>query len=184
MEIRNQVIQYFKLISRINKNLCVSTSSLYDSVLVCCTFDGSAACCSYADDSAACCLGIINQLRSFRCHLIEFGMHMMLQYVLFLNRSECSQSYMQCHICDFTPFSATCASSSLVKCSPAVGAAAEPSYFAYTGLITVLILKFMCNVRRKWHLAQLIQYFFKNAFIGELYQSVTFIYYIHNGSCQ
>lgn len=46
------------------------------------------------------------------------------------NRAKCAKSHMQKNINNINPFSDMRESSSSVKCSPAVGAAADPFSFA------------------------------------------------------
>ena len=45
------------------------------------------------------------------------------------------------------------------------------------GLIAVFILQLVRDIRRKWHLSQLIQDFFKNPLIFESDQTVSFFYH-------
>ena len=50
------------------------------------------------------------------------------------------------------------------------------------GLIPVLVLELMGNVRRQGHLAQLIQNFLKNTVVGEFDQTVALIHYVQHFS--
>lgn len=52
------------------------------------------------------------------------------------------------------------------------------------GLIAVFVLQLMGNVGGKGHLAELIEDFLKNSFIGKLDQTVSLFHYIHNGPLQ
>ena len=51
-------------------------------------------------------------------------------------------------------------------------------------LVAVLVLQFVCDIRRQRHFTKLIQNFFKNAFIVELDQAVSFIHDIDYFACQ
>jgi hypothetical protein len=52
------------------------------------------------------------------------------------------------------------------------------------GLVAVLILQLVRNIRRQGHLAQLVQDFLKNPLVIELNHTVSVIHGIHHGSCQ
>ena len=52
------------------------------------------------------------------------------------------------------------------------------------GLVTVLVLQLVCNIRRQGHLPQLVQDLLKNPLVMELNQAVPVIHGIHHGSCQ
>ena len=98
MEIRNQSIQYFEAIPRINKNLRVVTARMDNSRFISCALYGAAARGPYADHSAPTLFGLIYDISCFFGNLIVLGMHMMIQYIIFLDRTECTESYVKCHI--------------------------------------------------------------------------------------
>ena len=98
VEIGNQAIQYLKFVTGINENLCVAAACLYNAIFIRSTLHGTAAGGSHTDNPIPCFPGIIDQLcRLFR-YLIIFGMHMMIQNIIFFYGTEGSQSHMERNI--------------------------------------------------------------------------------------
>ena len=94
MEISNKAINSLKLISRINKYLCPSTSRMYNTIFVCYSFQCSCACSSNSNNSAAISPALINHICIFLVNHIKFRMHMVFKNIFNLNRSESSKTNM------------------------------------------------------------------------------------------
>ena len=176
MEIRDQCIQHLETISGINEYLGIVTAGLYHALLVRCALHGTATGGTHADHTPTIFLCLIDGVRRFFRHLIILRMHMMLQYVLFLYRSESSQSHMQCHISDLNAFVRNLLQQFLRKMQSRRRCCCGAFIFGINGLITILILQLMGYVRRQGHLSQLVQHFFKNTLIFKTYQTITFFH--------
>ena len=129
-------IQYFKTIPRINKNLRPATLVGKNALLIRCCFQSSVQLVVPTADDAMppAALRTIDLI----CLLSALSDKIQSAYDAPAHSSSLTgrnvtKTDMKRHLRDLYPhLFYLSASSSFVKCSPAVGAAAEPSYFAYT----------------------------------------------------
>ena len=116
---------------RINENLCPTASLISGFHLLLLRIQSSAARGSYGNNTFSCFLCIVDQLRLIFFYNIEFRMHMVAFHIINLYRAgKVPETPWRVTWAIFTPFSFTFSSNSFVKCKPAVGAAADPSFFA------------------------------------------------------
>ena len=128
MEVGDQSVQYLKLVARIDKDvgvalLLVQRQALFGAQRL----EGAAAGSAHRDDPLAVCLSLVDQVRRLLRQIVVLGVHLVLGDLVLLDRTEGAKANVQRHRRDVIPFARILSSSSLVKCSPAVGAAAEPS---------------------------------------------------------
>ena len=153
MEIRDQCIQHLETISGIYEYLSIVTAGLYHALLVRGTLHGTAAGGTHADHTTTLSLRLIDCVRCFLRHLIILGMHMMLQHIFFLHRAESPQSHMQGHISDLNALVRDLLQKFPGKMETRCRRCRRALIFCINGLITVLILQFMSDIRRQGHLA-------------------------------
>ena len=121
-------------------------------MLVRSTLHGTAAGSTHADYTTTHSLRLIDRVRCFLRHLIILGMHMMLQHVFFLHRTESSQSHMQGHISDLNTLVRDLLQQFPGKMESRRRRCRRAFIFCINGLITVFILQFMSDIRRQGHL--------------------------------
>ena len=95
MEIGDQTVEDLKFVAWIDENLCPATSSLQNAILASCRLQSTAAGGSDCDHTAAVFLGVVDQLRLVFFYNVEFRVHMMLLYIIHLNRPERAKAYMK-----------------------------------------------------------------------------------------
>ena len=98
MEICDQSIDHFKLVTRINKNFCPSTSSMENTIFISCGFQCTAACRSYGNYSSAVLFGIVDQFCLVFFYHIKFRMHMMTFYIVNFYRTKSTKTDMQSYM--------------------------------------------------------------------------------------
>ena len=108
----------------------------------------------------------------------------MLFHIIYLYRTEGSQTYMKGHVGNVNPFFLYFFQKLLCEMQTCSRCCGRAFVFGIYGLITVLVFQFMGDIRRQRHLAQLIQDLLKDSLIVELDQSVTFIYHIQDLALQ
>ena len=111
-------------------------------------------------------------------------MHVMLQYILHLHRTEGSKSHMEGHSGNLHSLCLNLLQQFIGEMKTGRRCSRRTVMLCIDGLITVLILQHMGNVGGQRHLAQLIQHFLKNALVFELNQSISLLDHIHYRSNQ
>ena len=104
--------------------------------------------------------------------------------ILHLYRAECAESHMEGHVGNLYSHSLNLSQKLLGKMQARRRRRRRPFMPGIDGLVTVLVLQLVCNIRRQWHLAQLVQDLLKNTRVMELNQAVPVIHSIHHGSCK
>ena len=165
MEVCHQTIHSLKFITGINEYLRPARFGLNDAIFIRHGFQGSGACGTNSDNTAAVFLCFVHDCRLFRLNHVKLGVHFMLQHIVHFNRTECSQTNVQCymghfyaHFFDF-PQQLRCKMQSCCRCCR------RAFVLRINRLVSVFILQFMGDIRRQRHFAQFIQNVFKNAFI-------------------
>ena len=100
MEVRDQCIDYLELVTRIDEDICPATLLGKGAILCRCRLKCSRRRRSNSDDSVSGRLGRIDHVRRFLRHLVILGMHVMLEDILHLHRTESAKSHMKGHFCD------------------------------------------------------------------------------------
>ena len=184
MEICNQLIKHLELISGINKDFGIVISRNHFTGLISSTFYGTAACGSDTDYLSTCFLCAVNDICCLSCHLIKFRMHMMVENIVFLDRSESPQSHMKRDIGNLYALFLDLFQKLLCKVESCCRRCRRTFILGIHSLITVLILQFMCNIRRQWHLTKLVKHFLKDSIIGKLNEPVSLVNDIDDFACQ
>ena len=180
MEIGNQAVNNLKLISRINKYLGPAAAGFYCTIFCPDRFQCTCTCRTDCNNLSAVFARRINLVCCFLCHRIKFWMHMMLQNVFCLYRTERSKSDMQRDTGNFNTLLLYPFQQFFCKMKTRCRCRCRTFMLCINGLVTVLILQTVCDIRWKRHLTQFIEYFFKNTVISELYHTIAFFYNIHN----
>ena len=105
---------------------------------------------------------------------------MMFCDIFHLHRTERSKPHMQSDIGKPYPFFFDLFQQFLCKMQPCCRRRRRPFVFGVYGLIPVLILQLMSDVRRQRHLSQLVQHFLKNPVKLELHETVSFVHNVRN----
>ena len=98
MKVRYQAVGSLELISRIYKYIRLSAVRMYNSILIRCRFKCTKTCCTYTYYPATGrtrCVNLISLLFRDNKHL---RVHVMLLYIFYFYRSECSKAYMKSYI--------------------------------------------------------------------------------------
>ena len=107
---------------------------------------------------------------------------MVFQNIFHFYRAKRPKSYMKCYMGNLNTFCLNLFQEFRCKMKSCCWCGCRTGVLCIYRLITVFIFQLMCNVRRKRHLPKLIQDFFKNSFIMELNQTISFLHYINDFS--
>ena len=180
MEVCDQAVQYLEFIARIDEDFCPSAAFFKLSIFICCGFYRSAACRSDADYPVSALFCAVDLL-CLRClDPVKFRMHMVIQNVVCLYRTEGSKPDMKCYMCDLHSFCLDFFQKLRCKMKSCRRSSRRSGMFCIHGLVTVLVLQLMGNIRRKRHLSKLVQNLFKDSFVFEMDQTVSFLYDLQN----
>ena len=105
---------------------------------------------------------------------------MMLQYVVFFDRPECSKSDMQCDISKLYTHFFDPGKQFFRKMQSCCRRSSTSLVLGIYGLISVFVLQLMCDVWRQRHFTELIEDFFKNTIIFKPDQTVSFFQHIQH----
>ena len=111
-------------------------------------------------------------------------MHVMFQNIRYFHRTERAKSHMQSHTGNLHPLLFNLPKKLFGKMKPCCRSCTRPILSCIYGLVTVLVLQFMGNIRRQRHLSKLIQYLLKNSFILKLDPAVSVFCHLQNRSRQ
>jgi len=156
MKVRDQTIQYFEFIARIDEYLCPSTLRFQMSILICCRFYRSAACRSDADNTVSRLFCTIDLLSRFFIDHEEFRMHMMLGNLIHFYRTECSKPHMKCNSRNIHTFCLNLFQKFRCKMQSCRRCCCRTCVSCIYRLVTVLILQLVCDIWRQRHLAKLV----------------------------
>ena len=98
---------------------------------------------------------------------------MVIVYIAHLHRSECAESDMKCHLGKSDSFFLYSLKQFLRKMQSCRRSRRRTLILCVYGLIPVLILKSMCNIRRQRHSSKLVKYLLKDTVKLKLYDSVS-----------
>ena len=131
MKVCYQCVQHLELVPRIDENICPSGAGTHGSILRCLRFYRAAAGGTHADDPPAVFfVSLIRSAVSWGDHTV-FTVHGVVGDLVLFHRAEGPKSHMECNV-SYLYTNCLYSLSSGVKCSPAVGAAAEPLTLEYT----------------------------------------------------
>ena len=103
-------------------------------------------------------------------------MHVMVLDLIRLDRTERAKSHMEGDSYDIDPLIFYLGKKLIGKMKPRRRSCCRPFIFRIYGLIAVLILKFVLDIRRKGHLSESVKHLFKYALVLESDQPVALIY--------
>lgn len=94
MEVGDQGVHDLEMVARVDEDFGPAASCFQDTVFVRGGFQGSAAGGADADDAATGGFGIVDKLGLVFFYHIEFRVHMMLGYIVYLDRTEGTKTDM------------------------------------------------------------------------------------------
>ena len=104
MKIRDKIVQDLKFIARLDKDLGISAACVYNTVIICCGLDRSAAGSANTDHAVSVLLRVIDLFGFFGQNLVKLAVHMMIEHILLFYGAECTESDMQRNLSDLYAF--------------------------------------------------------------------------------
>ena len=105
---------------------------------------------------------------------------MMIKYIFFFNRSECTKSDMKSYSCNINTFFFYLFKQFLCKMQSCCRCCCRTFMFCIYCLISVFIFQFMCYIWRKRHLSKFIKYFLEYAVVLKSDNTISLFYNINN----
>lgn len=107
-------------------------------------------------------------------------MHMVIQNIIRFYRTESSKSDMKRYMRNLHTFCFDFFQKLRCKMQSCRRSSRRSGMLCIHGLVTILVLQLVGDVRRKRHLSKLIQNLFKNSFVFKMDQTVSFLYNLQN----
>jgi hypothetical protein len=130
MKVCHQGVDGFEAVTGRNENVGLTLKRVDRSIIRCRAFQDPQTGCADGDDPPACRTRLIDGFGDIRRDLTPFRVHGVAGCVIGLDGQERSHADMQRHEGRPMPASSNASKSASVKCSPAVGAATDPSVAA------------------------------------------------------
>ena len=180
MEIRNERINTFKPIPRINKYFRPSAGFPDKSPVIRHRFQSPRARCSHGYNPAALTFRLINDIRRFPANHIKFRVHMMIGHIFHLHRPEGAKAHMQRYSGNPNSLFLNIIQKLFREMKSGRRRRRAALMLRINCLITVFILKFMTDIRRQRHFAKPVKNLLKNSVIFEADKTVSFLHDFHN----
>ena len=157
MEIGNQAIQTQELTAGIQEDAGVTAAGLDFAVFGSHRFQSAAAGGADGNNSVTGFLGLIDESSGLLTHTVPLRVHQVILNLVLLDRAEGTKAHMQGNLSDADPLLLQLLHQFRGEMQTCGGCRCTAQFLGVYGLVLTLILQLLGNIRRKRHLAELVQ---------------------------
>ena len=128
-------------------------------------------------------MGLVDEIRVLLQDAVRLGVHLVVENILLLHGPESSEAHMERHMSNAYALSGNLRKKFLRKMQPRRRCSRRPFILCVHGLVAVLVLEFVGDIRRKRHLPELIENLLKDSVEIKPHDPITVVLHFGHG-CQ